>query len=223
MRRKGYALVVGGGRMGYFLARNLALEGYRTSVLDRDPVRARKIADELGIIAFTGDGTDPECIRASGAGEADYVIAMTDSDDVNLVVCQLAKRAFGSGMTIARVSDPRNEELFPRLGVDETVCASSMAVRMVERVLPARGMRLLSEIGKSAAEIHEFPLEGGAPAAGVPVSALGLPAECVLVAVARGDDVVFPRGDTVLREGDRVYGLSRPAELPALRAALLGA
>lgn len=223
MRRKERALIVGGGKMGYFLARKLTGEGYRATVLDLDQARSRRIADELGILAFTGDGTDVECLRASGAGEADYIIAMTGNDEVNLVVCQLAKRTFRAGMTVALVSDPRNEDLFSRLGVDEAICASSMVVRMIERVLPAHGMRLLSEIGKSAAEIYEFPLESGAPSVGTAVSSLGLPAACVLVAVTRGDDVVFPRGDTVLHAGDRVYGLSKAAELPALQRALLGA
>lgn len=222
MRVKGLALIVGGGKMGYFLARNMSKADYRVRVLDLERSRSKRIADELGIIAYTGDGTNEECLRASGADEADYVIAMTDRDEVNLVVCQLAKRGFGVGMTVALVSDPKNEELFDRLGVDETMCASSMAVRMIERLLPARGVRFLSEIGRSAAEICEFALEKASPAVGAAVSGLGLPAECVLVAVSRGDKVLFPRGDTLLREGDRVYGLSKADELPALRRALLG-
>jgi len=209
--------------MGYFLARSLSREGYRTSVLDRDRERARRIADELGITTYTGDGTDPECLRASGAGDAAHVIAMTPDDGVNLVVCQLAKQEFGAGTTIALISDPKNEELFERLGVDETVCASSMVVRMVENLLPARGMRLLSEIGRSAAEINEFALDDRSPSVGLALSALRLPPECLLVAVARDGDVIVPRGDTALFAGDRVYGLSRTDAASALRSALLGA
>jgi len=222
MKAKRYALVIGGGKIGYFLARDLSQEGYRVSVMDRDPARSRLIADEIGILAYSGDGTDMDDMRAAGAKDADFVIAVTGDDEENLVACQIAKKGFGVGMTIARVSNPRNEMLFQSLGVDKTICTTGMAIQMVENALPARGMRLLSVIGKSAAEINEFAIESGSPADGVAVSALGLPSACVLIAVMRGEDVAFPRGDTVLHSGDRVFGLARAETVPAFRAALIG-
>ncbi|OHD25505.1 MAG: hypothetical protein A2Y38_11185 [Spirochaetes bacterium GWB1_59_5] len=222
MKSKRYALVIGGGKIGYFLARDLDREGYRVSVMDRDPARCRLISDELDMIVYSGDGTDLDDMRAAGTKDADFVIAVTGDDEENLVACQIAKKSFGVGMTIARVSDPRNAALFERLGVDETICTTGMAIQMVENALPARGMRLLSVIGKSAAEINEFVIERDSPADGVAVSALGLPAACVLLAVMRGDEVTFPRGDTVIRFGDRVFGLAKVETVPAFRAALTG-
>jgi len=222
MKRKRYALVVGGGKIGYFLARDLNQEGYRVSVLESDPARCRLISDELEMITYSGDGTDMEDMRAAGAKDADFVIAVTGDDEENLVACQIAKKGFGVGMTIARVSNPRNASLFESLGVDKTICPTGMAIQMVENALPARGMRLLSVIGKSAAEIVEFAIDPGSPAAGVAVSALGLPSACVLIAVMHGDEVAFPRGDTVLRSGDRVFGLAKAETVPAFRATLIG-
>lgn len=222
MSGKRQALVIGGGKIGYFLARDLKQEGYGVSVMDRDPVRCRVIADEIGILAYSGDGTDMEDMRAAGARDADFVIAVTGDDEENLVACQIAKKGFSVGMTIARVSNPRNEALFESLGVDKTICTTGMAIQMVEKELPAKGMRLLSVIGKSAAQINEFAIESGSPANGIAVSALGLPSACVLIAVMRGDDVAFPRGDTVLRAGDLVFGLAKAETVPAFRAALIG-
>lgn len=222
MRGKQYALVVGGGKIGFFLARDLCQKGYRVAVMDKDPARARLIADEVGILAYVGDGTELSCLREARASEAGFLIAVTANDEGNLVSCQLAKKAFGVGMTIARVTNPRNEALFERLGVDKTVCTTGLAMQMVENALPARGMRLLSVIGKSQAEIREFFMEEGSTAAGKAVAGLGLPSGCVLVAVMRGDDVSFPRGDTVLLPGDRVFGLVRPDTVSALGAALVG-
>lgn len=222
MKRKRNALVIGGGKIGYYLARDLDREGYGVSVMDRDPDRCRRIADELDMLVYAGDGTVVDDMRAAGAKDADFVIAVTSDDEENLVACQIAKKGFGVGMTIARVSDPRNAALFEGLGVDKTVCTTGMAIQMVENALPARGMRLLSVIGKSAAEINEFAIEAGSPADGVAVSALGLPSACVLIAVMRGDDLAFPRGDTVLRSGDRVFGLAKAETVPAFRAALIG-
>ena len=222
MSQKKYALVIGGGKIGYFLARDLKQEGYRVGVLDRDPVRTRLIAEEIGVVAYNGDGTNIDCLRAAGAKGADFVIAVMGDDEDNLVACQISKKGFGAGLTIARVSNPRNEALFESLGVDRTICTTGMAINMVENALPARGMRLLSVIGKSSAEIKEFPIEEGCPADGAAVSKLGLPPDCVLIAVISGDDVQFPRGDTTLRRGDRVFGLAKPETVPALAAALLG-
>lgn len=216
-------LVLGGGKIGYFLARHLIGKEYRVGVMDRDPARARFIADETGITAYAGDGTDIESLRAAGIANAAYVIAVMGDDAANLVACQVAKKDFGVGTTIALVSDPRNEALFERLGVDETLCTTGLAIRLVEDALPSKGMRLLSVIGRSAAAINEFTLDGDSPADGVAVAALRLPPECVLVAVLRGDEVTFPRGDTILRAGDRVFGLSRAEAAADVRAALLGA
>ncbi len=222
MKSKGTILIVGGGKTGQFLARSLTQKTYKVNILDLDQTKTRKIADEIGIIAYIGDGTEVECLRASGASEADYVIAATGKDELNLVICQLAKNIFSTRMTVALVSDPENEELFSRLGVDETICASSIVAGVIERVLPVQGMRLLSEIGKSTAEIYDFSLQPGAPSVGAAVSTLRLPSECVLIAVTRGDDIVFPRGETVLKEGDHVYGLSKADKLPAMSKALIG-
>jgi trk system potassium uptake protein TrkA len=222
MKRPGQALIVGGGKIGYFLARDLLRAGYRVQLIERDPERAAELAERLEVVCHCGDGAQPSCLEAAGARHADYLIAVTDRDEDNLVACQVGKRAFGAGTTVALVSDPRNEALFERLGVDRTIGVTGSAVRLVANLLPINGMRLLQAIGQSDAEIAEFALTGASAAAGASVAALRLPPECVLIALLRDGEVLYPRGGTELRAGDRVFGLAKAAELPALETALLG-
>ncbi|HOX31269.1 MAG TPA: TrkA family potassium uptake protein [Spirochaetales bacterium] len=217
-----YVLVVGAGKVGFYLAEALLRSGYRVGLVEADPARAAKVAEALGTTVINGDGTELEVLEDAEAGEATYLVAATGRDEVNLALCQMAKHRFRVPFSVARVIDPKSEGIFKRLGVDATISATAIAAQTIENVLPSNGMRLFSLFAGGEVELAELELREASPATGSAVMGLRLPEDCVLIALIRGGSVSFPRGKTLLRAGDRVFALARRGSAEALKAALLG-
>lgn len=219
---KNYVILVGGGKVGYYLADALRKSGYQVGIIEADGRRAEKLAGELGVTVIRGDATDLETLEDADAREARYLVALTGSDETNLAVCQMAKRVFAVPETIARVINPKNEKIYKLLGVDATISTTAMAAETIEKVLPAKGVRLSPIFSSGDVELAEVELKAGAPAIGRAVIEVDLPVDCLLIAVLRDGAVSFPRGRTVFEEGDRVFALARRDAAEGLRAALLG-
>jgi trk system potassium uptake protein TrkA len=217
-----YILIIGGGEIGYYLTKTLLEAGHRVGVVEGDGDRCRSIAEKLGITVFNGDGTDINVLREAGAEEAHYVVAVTGRDEANMVICQLAKRHFKAPLTIALVKNPKNQAIFKSLGVDATVSSTTLAAQMIQNALPLNGMRIFSIFQQEDVEITEVELKDDSPIAGLAVAQLALPKECVLIAVVRDGRIDFPRGQTVLQAGDRVFALVRRQELEPLKQIILG-
>ena len=217
-----FILIVGGGRIGYFLAKTLRQSDHRVGLVERDGNRCRTLAEDLGITVLQGDGTDIDTLREAGADQAKYVVALTGRDEENLVVCQLAKSYFKAPLTIARVNNPKNQALFKLLGVDATVSSTALAAQMIENALPLNGMRIFSIFQEGEVEIAESEVTAGSPVVGRAVSQIRLPEECVLIALVHQGKMTFPRGPTILNAGDRVFALVRRQSLDALERVLLG-
>src|ERR687885_2114305 len=112
-----YAIVAGGGKVGFFLARELIDQGHEVLIIENNPERAEFIANELGNVVLRGNADEASTLAEAGAERADVVVAVTGDDEDNLVLCQVAKRRVGTRPTIARINDPRNKRLFPLLGI----------------------------------------------------------------------------------------------------------
>src|ERR1700730_9626284 len=106
-----YAIIAGGGKVGFFLARQLIVHGHEGLIVANTPERAEFIANELGNVVLRGNADEASTLAEAGAERADVIIAVTGDDEDNLVLLQVAKRRFGTQRTIARINDPRNEEL----------------------------------------------------------------------------------------------------------------
>lgn len=217
-----YILIIGGGKIGYYLAKTLLQAGHRIGLVEKDQGRCKALAEDLDITATSGDGTDIDTLREAGVESSHYVVAVTGRDEENLVVCQLAKKYFKAPLTIARVNDPRNQALFRMLGVDATISTTAVAAELIENFLPLNGMKFFSFFQREDIEISEVELKESAPASGKNVSDLRLPEECVLIAVVHEGKIAFPHGQTVLQSGDRLYALVKRAMLPSLQKILLG-
>jgi trk system potassium uptake protein TrkA len=217
-----YVLLVGGGKLGFYLARTLLESGHRVGMIEADGAQAEKVSGELDITVVSGDGTEPETLRDAGIEEAGYLVALTGSDEVNLAVCQMAKFTFHTPEVVARVIDPRNEAIMRRLGVDATISTTALAAQTIEKVLPANGMRLSQIFSQGDLEMAEVELVAGSPVIGKPVCELELPEDSLLIAITRDGRVSLPRGRSVLAEGDRVFALARQGAAGELRLSLLG-
>jgi trk system potassium uptake protein TrkA len=127
-----YAIVIGGGKVGYYLARDLLERGEEVLVLEKDGARAEWLSSQLGSVVLTGDGDEMSFLSTTGMDRADVVLAVTGDDEDNLVALQLAKKRFNVKRTIARVNNPANVRIFKILGVDEAISATELLLKAIE-------------------------------------------------------------------------------------------
>lgn len=218
-----YILIAGGGKVGINLARELYENGHEVAVIERDNSRAAALVNKLDCPVFIGDSSTHDVLETAGAPRARVFVAATGSDQDNLIACQVAKKVFGVPKTIARASNPKNEEVMARLGVDSTVSSTAIIEQVIERELPTVRIKTLLSLQSGAFQILEYPLDANSPATDHMLRDIDLPPESNLIAILRGHTTVVPRGETILNEGDLVVALVNTEQEAQLRIALLGA
>jgi len=216
-------VVVGGGKVGYYLVKTLQEAGHGLAIVERDEARCRRLAEDLNALVIAGDGTNVYHLSDAGADDADAVVAVTGSDEENLVVCQLAKKKFHVPRTVARVNNPKNQHVFAELGVDVAVSGTAVIAQLFEREVALDSMKTLLTLNHGEAVLVEVHLTKDSVSAFRTVKEVGsvLPSDCVLVSIVRGDGVIFPRGDTMLMPDDAVLALTTLHNKDRLRVVLL--
>ncbi|MSO18966.1 MAG: hypothetical protein EXQ56_00640 [Acidobacteria bacterium] len=224
LRAKGpyYAIIMGGGRVGYFLGRTLLEEGHEICMLENNPETFTLVSTQLECPILQGDGSSYHILEKAGAARADLFIAVTNHDQDNLIGCEVAKREFGVPKTISRVKNPKNEWIMQQLGVDVTVSSTAIISNLIESELPIHKIRTLLNLRVGGLEIMEYALDATSPAVGHQLKELTMPPNCSIVTILRGNTAVVPRGDTAFESGDMVLTLTDMADEPALRKLLLG-
>ena len=217
-----FILVVGGGKVGYYLAKELIENGHEVVIMEKDGARAGQIADELGSIAIAADGCEGTSLGQAGCARADIVAAVTGDDEDNLVICQMAKHHFDVPRTIARVNNPKNERLFRQLGVDELSSPTRMILATIEQDIPVHELLHLATLGEGALELTEAHLQAGSPAIGRTPRDLAIPEGCSLFGVIRGGKAMALGPDMPFAEGDKVIAIGRMDAETVLHRLLIG-
>ena len=218
-----YIIVVGGGRIGYYLVKGLLEEGHEVLVVEQDEAVCETINEELGTICIRGDGCEVATLVEVGTERADMLIAVTGDDEDNLVSCQVAKHRFNVERTIARIRNPQNEFLFKALGVDVTISSTSLILESIETEVPTHSLTHLLSFEESGQEIVVVRITAESATVGKSVRELKLPKESRLVLVVReGGKTRIPTLNTTFREGDRVVALTTPESEEELRAVIRG-
>jgi trk system potassium uptake protein TrkA len=212
-----FVIVAGGGQVGYFLARELIAQEHEVLVVDLDPRRVEIISNELGPVAVRGDACEARTQADIGTGRADVVCAVTGDDEDNLVICELAKKRFSVGRTIARINNPANEEIFRRLGIDVTVSTTELILSVLEQEIPSEAIVPLVRLRHADVEIVEAIISATAPVVGSSLQELNLPQESTVALVIRRGTPIFPDGTTVLEAGDEVIAFTRSTHEKELR------
>ena len=150
-------------------------------------------AERFGAVVMNGDGAEAATLAAAGAARADVVIAVTGDDEDNLVICQMAKQRFHVNRTIARVNNPKNEELFRRLGIDVTVNHTNVILSLIEQQIPDRHFVHLLALRHADAGDRRSRGVAGSQIAGMQVGDIRFPPDCTLVAVMRRGRADYPQ------------------------------
>ena len=213
-----YAIVAGGGKVGFFLGRELIEQGHEVLIIENNAERAEFIANELGNVVLRGNADEASTLAEAGAERADVVIAVTGDDEDNLVLCQVARRRFGTRRTVARINDPRNESLFKMLGIDATVNATQVMLGVLEQEIPQSNLVPLLRLRNTDVEVVEAIVDPRSRVTGSPLREVDLPPESTIAVVIRNNTAFFPNGSTVLEAGDEVVALTRGVHEPRLRS-----
>ena len=219
-----YIIVVGGGRLGYYLTEALLNEGHEVVIVEKNPTICQRINDELGNVCIRGDGCETVTLDEIGTTRADMLIAVTGDDSDNLVACQVAKHKFNVPRTIARVRNPKNETIFKALGIDVTVSSTNIILENIKEEVPTHPLTHLLTIRDKGLEIVEVKIPPDATTIGKPIKELTLPQGSRLALIIPKElKPRVPTSDTVLRDGDRVIAITTPESEEELRAVLRGA
>jgi len=217
-----YIVVVGGGKVGYYLTKTLVTEGYEVLLIEKDATKVRTWSERFGAVLLQGDGCEVAILEKAGVARADVLIATTGDDEDNLVVAQLGQQLFKVPKVIARVNNPKNEEIFRRLGVAYTVSQTNIILNRIEEEIPNRPLIHLSTLRHADLAIVEVDIERDARVVGQEIRAVRFPPDTIVAAVVRDNNLVMPRGETRFEAGDRIIALTRRAHEDRLRDALVG-
>ena len=205
-----YVIVVGGGKVGLNLARELIRNGQEVTLVEGERRAYLRIEQELEHAVQYGDGTELWVLERAGIQRADLVVAVTGDDEDNLLICQVAKEKYLCERIIARVNNPRNLEHFKLLGIQPAVSATDLILRLIEHEVPRYGLVHLLDLPEERLEIIELVVSEEAPAAGTKVVELDLPEGALVISVLRNGSGFVPKADTVVEAGDEVLVVLDP-------------
>lgn len=197
-------IVVGGGKIGYYLAKTLLEHDHEPTVIEADKKTGRFIANDLDIPIICGDGTTIESLDAAGAAQTDVLICVTGKDEDNLISSQLAKMIYKVPKTIAKVNNPKNAGAMKQLGVDIVISGTDNIANLLEREVDTSRIKQLLSLNQGHASISEITLPPDYELDGTKISDIKLPLSCNIISITRSDKLIIPRGNSVLHGGDKL-------------------
>lgn len=201
--------VIGGGNIGFYLAKTLLEHGHDPVLIDDDPVRCRFVADSLDMTVICGDGTLTEVLEGANVAECSALAAVTGRDEINLISCQTAKQVFKVRRTVARVSNPKNAAVLKTLGVDIAVSATDNLTQLIEREVETSAIQQLLHLAGGTSSLTEVQTPPDFLYSGKTLAQMTIPKDVVIVSIMRGGELVIPRGNTQILANDKVVVLAK--------------
>jgi trk system potassium uptake protein len=199
-------IIVGGGKLAYYLIKTLRPYRNDITVIELQKEVCERIATEFDeVMVYNGDGTTIKILEEIGCQNADFYVAVTGKDENNLIGCQVAKKRFNVKVTVARVNNPKNIEMFNLLGIDRVYSGTQILADIIEQEIEFSGMRIVFKIERTDRRIIEFKLSPRSAAVGKTLQAYDFPGNTRVVMITRENGTAeSPRGDLVMQQGDIV-------------------
>ena len=210
-------VIIGAGKVGYTLAKQLSKDAYSVTVIDSSEDTIEYINSNLDVFAIHGNGANFEVQKMADVGRANLLIAATDMDEVNMLCCIVARK-LGAEHAIARVRNPdyikQISFLKEELGLSLWINPEQATAEEIARVLRFPSAVKVDSFAKGKAEIAEFKLSDGNPLCGMEISKIHTryKVKILVCIVERGGQVFIPKGDFVLKAGDKISVVSDPVE-----------
>jgi len=205
-----YIIIIGAGKVGWNLARELLEKDHEVTVIDNNRRRYLTVEQELEHNVQYGDASELWVLERAGIQRADLVIAVTGDDEDNMLICQVAREKYMVKQIIARVNNPRNRQHFDLLGIKPSVSATDLILRLIEHEVPEYGLVHLLDLPEERLEIIEMLLGADSQVTGRRVADLEMPEGSLLISVLREGRGFVPGPETVLEAGDEVLAVLDP-------------
>lgn len=215
-------ILVGSGKIVYYLARQFSKKKIKTMVVTLDQADAQELAQRIGEPVLAGDATSPGILEEAGAMKADAVLALTPYDEDNLAICQIASKMYKVPRTIALVNDPENEETFHRLNVSAAISATRILSFLLEEQAGFEEIGKIISLAAGEVSVSELILREGSPVDGVEIKSIDFPEEALIGGIIRSGKVLIPKGSTKLIGGDRLIVIATEASLDQVLHVLAG-
>jgi trk system potassium uptake protein TrkA len=202
-------VIVGGGKVVYFLSRSFISKGYAVTIINRDKEECTRLARALKATVVHGEGSDPRILEEVGTDTIGGVLAVTPNDEDNLVICQLAALRFHIPRILALVNDPDNEQVFQELGI-AAISTTRILSTLIEEKASLDSITNLFTVGEGKIIVTELILEKTSPVIGKELRDIQLPENSLIVSLMRGNQAIVPRGHTLPQEDDRIVVITLP-------------
>jgi trk system potassium uptake protein TrkA len=207
-----FVIIAGGGRTGTQLATLLLKQNYQVRLIEHRPeVLARNHRELPTEVVYQGIATNPKVLAGAGIQNAQVLAACTDVDADNLALCYLVRTIYGVPRTIGRINNPRNAWLFnEKFKVDVALNQAEIMARLIGEEMSMGDMMTLLKFRRGQYSLVEEKIPPGAQAVGMMIQDLALPEKSVIAVILRHGEVVIPKGNTVLEEGDEILAVVDP-------------
>ena len=213
-------LLIGMGEVGRHLAGTLSYKGHRVVAVDSNPLSLELATEHADLMTFNGHGSAPATLQECGAQNADLVIAVTDSDEVNLLACVCAK-ALGARETIARVANRAYFELdggvaHDVLGVDILLNPQILAAMEIHRIIRSFGAIEAVNLADNHVEVLDLPVADKTRYLGRQLREISMPKGALIAAINRGGRLIIPHGGDHVERGDTIWIIGDMSAIPKM-------
>ena len=199
-----YIIIIGCGRVGSQLARLLAEARHNVVVVDKDAGSFKRLGADFNGVTIAGNGFDVDLLKEAGIEQADAFCALTDSDNVNIMSGQVARKIFHLPKVIARINDVQYVSLYKELGIDIVNSATLLASMIRNKIVESRLSSFLLEDGR----LSPMEIEVGDKITGKSVEQLNLAGELIIAAVLKAKkDIFIPQPKDRVEKGDLLIGV----------------
>ncbi|PIE20419.1 MAG: Trk system potassium transporter TrkA [Neptuniibacter caesariensis] len=222
-------IILGAGQVGGTLAENLANENSDITVVDTDSVRLRELQDRLDIRTIEGKASYPSVLDQAGALDADMLIAVTNSDEINMIACQIAQTLFNTPTKIARVREHdylnNNQKIFAEKGIpiDVRISPELLVTKHIKRLIQHPGALQVLDFADGRVQLVAVKAYYGGPLVGNEISYLRAHMPNVdtrVAAIFRSGSPIIPQGDTVIEADDEVFFIAARKDIRAVMSEL---
>lgn len=202
-------IIAGSGITVYFLAKRFIAKGYQISIISDYPADTDYYARNLKALIIQGDPSDPDLLKQAKAYEAEILIGITPRDQDNLVICQMAREFFQIPRILAVVNDPDNEQVFHNLGI-RAISNCRFLIETIENMSALDEIKQQISVGEGKVMITELEIFPTSRVAGKLLRDIDIPTSALVATLFRNEEVIIPRGNTMILPGDRILLITLP-------------